>query len=269
MARKNKANGTANRFSYGTLVLVLGFLMLWEAGSRLGLISRMFFPPPSTIVTTLVSLIANGRIVDSARATLNRLVLGSLLGITPGILLGVLMGWSRRLRALFDPLIAATHPIPKISIFPLILIIFGIGEISIVIVIAISAFFPALVTSMTGVAQLDQVYFEVAKNYGASRWKTFSRILLPGSLPSILSGVRLGLTTALLLTIAVELLSAKQGLGVMIWFSWQTLRVEELFATLVVVALLGIVINSGLRILFTRLAPWSPEHSAKTSTTVK
>lgn len=122
---------------------------------------------------------------------------------------------------------------------------------------------------MTGVAQLDQVYFEVAKNYGASRWKTFSRILLPGSLPSILSGVRLGLTTALLLTIAVELLSAKQGLGVMIWFSWQTLRVEELFAALIVVALLGIAINSGLRVLFARLAPWSPEHSAKTSTAVK
>jgi NitT/TauT family transport system permease protein len=162
-------------------------------------------------------------------------------------------------------LIAAIHPIPKIAIFPLILIIFGIGEVSIIVVIAISAFFPALVSSMTGVSQLDPIYFEIAHNYGANRWKTFFRILLPGSLPMILSGVRLGLNAGLLITIAVELLSSKAGLGLLIWFSWQTLRVEELYATMIVVSCIGILINYGLKAIFDWLAPWNSEKKQQRS----
>jgi NitT/TauT family transport system permease protein len=160
-------------------------------------------------------------------------------------------------------LIAAIHPIPKIAIFPLILIIFGLGEISIIVVIAISAFFPALVSSMTGVRQLDPIYYEIGHNYGANRWNTFFRILLPGSLPMILSGIRLGLNTGLLITIAVELISSHSGLGVMIWFSWQTLRVEELYATMIVVACIGIIINIGLKAIFDWIAPWNTEKNQK------
>ena len=245
------------RVSVGTIILVIALLLVWEFLSYLGIISRLFFPPPSFILKTFFKLLSNGKLVEASLATLFRIGLGSLFGIIPGVLLGILMGWSRRIRELVDPLIAAVHPIPKIAIFPLILIIFGIGEISNVVVIAISAFFPALVSSMTGVRHLDPIYFDVAHNYGANRWKIFTRILVPGSLPMILSGVRLGLNTGLVVAIAVELLSANSGLGVMIWFSWQTLRVEELYASLIVVALLGILINVGLKALFNWLAPWS------------
>lgn len=258
-----KHPGKRRSLPIGSWLIVAVFLLAWEVASALALISPLFFPPPSKVIVTFFKMMVDGRMVENASATLMRIGLGSLMGIIPGILLGMLLGWSRRIRELFDPLIAALHPIPKIAIFPLILIIFGIGEFSNILVVAISTFFPALINSMTGVSQLDPVYFEVASNYGANQMKTFTRVLLPGSLPMILSGVRLSLNTGLVVTIAVELLSAGTGLGVLVWFSWQTLRVEELYATMIVVAGIGILINLGLGALSRWLAPWTPENAER------
>lgn len=237
-------------------LITLLFLGVWELLSRAGWISRLFFPAPTTILATLIELIINGKLAPNLGATIGRLSLGFLLGGSAGLVLGLTMGWWPRLRAVADPIIAALHPIPKIAIFPLIMIVFGIGEASKVVAIAIASFFPLLISSMAGVRQINPIYFEVTKNYGAGRWKTFSRVVVPGSLPMILSGVRLALNVALVITIAVELVSANQGLGVMIWFAWQTLRIEDLYAALVVTSALGVSINMGLLLLSKRLAPW-------------
>ena len=245
------------QISWRSLLVLLGLAGLWELASRLGLVSDLFFPPPSAIFQALFRLVASGSMQQNLAASLTRISVGVFLGSLLGVPLGILMGWLPRLRAVLDPLVAALHPIPKIAIFPIILVVFGIGETSTIIVIAISAFFPAVVNSMTGVDHIDPVYFEVARNYGADQFKTFTRVLLPGSLPMILSGIRLAINTGLLITIAVELVSARLGLGVLIWFSWQTLRVDELYATLVVVAILGILFNEGLKRLSQLLVPWA------------
>lgn len=188
-SQRNRKQSKNNPLIFIVVIAVL--LLGWELAAYFGLLSAIFFPAPSIIIQTFYRLIANGTLIENTGATLFRITLGSLAGIIPGITLGVVMGWSKRIRSLLDPLIAAIHPIPKIAIFPLVLIIFGIGELSNIVVIAISAFFPSLITTMTGVQHLDPVYFEVAQNYGANRWKMFSRVLFPSSLPSILSGVRL------------------------------------------------------------------------------
>jgi NitT/TauT family transport system permease protein len=234
-------------------------LILWEWLSRTGRISPLFFPAPSKILMTLFQMIANGKIFPHLAATLTRLVIGFLIGALSGLILGLGMGWSQRLRSVVDPLIAAVHPIPKIAIFPLIMIIFGIGEASKIVAIAIAAFFPMLINCMAGVRQLNPVFFEVTQNYGASDWKTFSRVIVPGSLPSILTGMRLAVNMAMVIAVAVELLAAKEGLGVIIWFSWQTLRIEELYASLIVIGLLGVGINLLLQYLSRRLVPWNIE----------
>ena len=143
------------------------------------------------------------------------------------------------------------------------MIIFGIGEASKIVAISIAAFFPMLINCMSGVRQLNPVYFEVTQNYRASSWKTFSRVVFPGSLPLILTGTRLAINMAMVISIAVELLAAKEGLGVIIWFSWQTLRIEELYASLVVIALLGISINLFLQYLSKRLTPWYIDQSER------
>jgi ABC-type nitrate/sulfonate/bicarbonate transport system permease component len=240
-----------------SVLLFLTLLVVWELLASRKVISVLFFPAPSTIVKALVRMLTDGTLGASTLASLRRLFLGFLVGASTGLLLGLAMGWSSRIRAIMDPVIAALHPIPKLAIFPLLMIIFGLGEFSKIVAIALAAFFPVLINSMTGVRELNPVYFDVAKNYGASRWKTFTRVVVPGSAPMVLSGFRIGVNMALVITIAVELLAANQGLGVLIWFGWQTFRIEELYVSLFVTAFLGILINYMLVGASRVLVPWS------------
>ena len=140
--------------------------------------------------------------------------------------------------------------------------VFGIGDGSKVVVIAVSAFFPMLISAMAGVRQISPIHFEVARSCGASRTKILTRVVLPGSLRLLIAGTRLALNTALLLTMAVELVLTQNGLGSMIWMAWQTLRVEQLYASLIVVSALGFLYNALLARLADRLVPWQVERSA-------
>lgn len=256
-----------NRFKYKKIlrsldpyipwILTILFFSGWELSSRMAWISPLFFPPPSRIFMKLINLSISGELWVNLSSTVERLVLGFLLGAIPGILLGLSMGWSRRLGKIIDPIIAALHPIPKITIFPLILIIFGMGDFSRVVAIGLSAFFPALINSMSGVRQFSPIYFEVTRNFRASRWKTFTRVILPGSLPSVLSGIRLALNLSMVIAVTVELINATTGLGVMIFFAWQVLKIENLYAALFTTAILGIIINSGLHLISAKIAPWA------------
>lgn len=238
---------------------VLIALALWELAACLGWISQLFFPPPSEIGITVGQLWSDGELPGNLGLTLGRVALGVLLGGGPGLLLGLLMGWSPSLRRTLDPFVAALHPVPKIAILPLIMVVFGIGEPSRIIVAATGAFFPLLINTMTGVQQINPVFYQVAHNYGARRLQVLARVVLPGSLPSILAGLLLALNVTLLLTIAVEMVSGRTGLGAMIWIAWETMRVEEIWATLAVITLLGIVFSAGLHVLTTRLCPWQTE----------
>jgi NitT/TauT family transport system permease protein len=225
----------------------------------LGLISTFFFPAPTTSLSTAVRLIASGELVTDLAYTLYRLSLGLVLGGSLGLALGLLMGWSRAVRDVAEPFVAAIHPLPKISLLPLLLVILGIGEQSKVLLTALAAFFPMLINSMAGVRQIEDVYWEVASNYGARGSTLLRRVILPGSLPMVLAGVRLALNSALVVTIAVELLTARQGLGARVWLAWETFRTEELYATLAVVILVGLATNWVSKALARRLAPWQPE----------
>lgn len=242
-----------------TVLIIFLVVIAWELGVYVGWLSSLFFPPPSVIVATFIRLIINNKLVDNTGITLWRVFLGLILGGIPGLILGLIMGWSHRLYRLINPFVAATHPIPKIAILPLIMIIFGIGESSKVVVIALTAFFPMLINTAAGVQQINPIHFEVAKNYGANLTKIFTRVIFPGSLPLMLTGLRLSLNFALLVAIAVELVSAQKGLGAMIWLAWQTLRTEELYVSLVVTSTLGILFNFFLQRLAVYLVPWKTE----------
>lgn len=236
-------------------------LLLWEVGGRMGLVSGLFFPAPTIIARSLLEMIVSGELWVDLRATLSRLILGFSIGGVLGLCLGLFMGWSRPLRVIVDPFVAAAHPIPKITILPLIMIILGIGEASKIALIAIATFFPMLINTIAGVRQIRPIHFEVAEIYGASRFHLFTHVVLPGSLPLILTGARIALNTALVLTIAAELLTAQEGLGATVWLSWETLRTEKLYAVLLVTALLGIGFNYGLQYMTRRAVFWQVERS--------
>jgi len=238
------------------IAVTLGVLVLWEVLAQMQLISRIFLPAPTRIFTFLGKSLAEGDLLPAIGATLGRMGAGFALGTIPALLLGWAMGRLKTVRQFFDPFIAALHPIPKIAIFPLLMLVFGIGEASKVVAIAITSFFPVVVNTIAGTRTINPVYFEVANNYGANRWQTLWRIVLPGSLPMVLAGLRIALNTSLVVAVAVELLASRTGLGVMIWFAWQTLRVEQLYGTLFVTALIGIALNFMIDRAARWLAPW-------------
>ena len=263
MALKLKTQSHRSPFAFSRwwhlIAVIVGVSLIWETASKLGWVSAIFFPPPSKIASTLYQLIENGEIPKHLSATLQRVFFALLFGGSAGLLLGIAMGWSWRFRVLVDPFIAATHNIPKIAVFPLIMLLFGIGEFSKVFLLSLGTFFPILINTMAGVRQLSPIHFEVARNYGAGRWKQLTRVILPGSLPSILSGLRIASSTALMLSLAIELLTAQEGLGVLIWFAWQTMRTEELYASVVITASLGIIFNFIIQFLFHKLIHWEVE----------
>lgn len=238
------------------LFIALALLAGWELAVRLGAASSLLFPAPSVIAAEVAALAASGELFAQTGVTLGRVGLGVALGGLPGLLLGLFMGWSSRLHRLVDPFIAAAHPLPKIALFPLVLIFFGIGETSKVVVAASGAFFPILINSLAGVRQINPLYFEVARSYRARPLHTFRRVVLPASLPSILTGLRLGVNVTLLLTVSVEMVGGREGLGSMIWWAWETMHTEDLYVSLFLITVLGLGFNWVMDRLTAYLAPW-------------
>ncbi len=146
------------------------FLLLgiWEISARMEVIDTRFFPAPITILHTLIGLLDSGVLWIHTWASLQRLFWGFLLGGIPALVLGIIMGLSRPVRAAIDPLIAATYPIPKSAILPLILLIFGLGEASKIVMVAIGMFYPICINSVAGVLELNKIYLDVGKTFQAS-----------------------------------------------------------------------------------------------------
>jgi NitT/TauT family transport system permease protein len=231
-------------------------LILWELLVRGGMLDARFFPAPSRIYGTFVELIRDGSLWSNTAASLKRLFWGFLLGGIPALLLGIGMGLNRTLRAIIDPLVATTYPVPKSAIFPLILLIFGLGESSKVVMVAIGVFYPVLVNSCTGVLEINKIYLDVGHNFGASRWQVFRTIAFPGAVPHIMSGVKLGVGMGLILIAIAEMIGSQSGLGYLIWSAWEILSVETMYAGLIVIALLGFLFSMILTEVERLLVPW-------------
>jgi NitT/TauT family transport system permease protein len=242
--------------SAAALALVL---LAWEIGVGRGVVAPLFFPPPSKIVSTIAHLLREGGLAGHTAATLSRAAAGFALGGGAGFALGLAMGLSRRVRGALDPLVAAAHPVPKVAILPLFLVIFGIGDTAAILVIALAALFPLLINTLTGVRRISPAYLDVGRACGAKPLRLFGKVVLPAALPMILGGVRLSFNMAFLVAIAVELLSARTGLGSLIWQAWQTFRTEEIYAALSVISALGAGSNAVLEVLSKRLVPWAEE----------
>lgn len=246
----------ADRLAWLSPAVIVALLGGWEAGVRVGAIPPLLTPAPSAILRELALQLGNGVMLTHLGATLLRLGVGLGLGAGLGVSLGLAMGWWPTLRRALDPIVAAIHPIPKIALFPILIVLLGIGEESKVAAIAIGAFFPSLINTMAGVRAITPVQLDLARNYGAGTRDMFFRILLPGSLPLILTGLRIAANVAFLSAIGVEMISAHTGLGSLLWLSWQVFRIEQLYATLIVVAVVGITLTAAIRGLSHRWAPW-------------
>jgi ABC-type nitrate/sulfonate/bicarbonate transport system permease component len=273
-------------------VLALGFpllvLLTWELIVNAGILNARWFPPPSRIAVALwdltvtfdcfssTSLIGRPWLIPErlsaegwsgvlalmkeshVLATLTRVLAGFLIGAIPGVLLGMAMGLNRTVRTMLDATMSAIYVLPKIAIFPLMMLIFPnpFGEGPKIAVVAISAFFLIAINTMAGVRGIDPVYLEAGRNYGANRLQMLRHVIIPGALPIIFSGLRLALGTALIVIVAVEFIRAQTGVGFIIYYYWQVLVTEKMYAGLVVVMALGVLLTYGLQWLEQRVMPW-------------
>jgi ABC-type nitrate/sulfonate/bicarbonate transport system permease component len=234
-------------------------LLAWEIAARFGFIDSRFFPAPSKIIQSMVEMLMSGELIEHILISMQRIGLGFLLGGIPAIIIGIAMGISRSVRAFMDPLITATYPIPKSAILPFILLIFGLGEMSKVVMVALGVFFPIAINATAGVLQINPIYLDVGKSFNASRWNTFRTIALPGALPFIMTGVKLGVGLALVLIAIAEMVGAKSGIGYMIWSAWETFAVAKMYVGLFTIALIGFAVSFVLAQVERWIIRWKPD----------
>ncbi len=234
----------------------LVLLALWEAAADAHLIDVRFFPAPSAIVIEGWQAALSGELWDNVRISLMRIGAGFALGAFPGIALGILMGLIPWVRSACLPIVSAVYPLPKSAILPLIMLIFGIGEVSKWVFISIGVFFPVLINSMAGVLTIDQIYLDVGRNYGARGIAFFMTIALPGALPVIFAGIKLGFGLALVLVVIAEIVASRAGIGFLIWNAWQIFDVGKLYTGLTVIGLLGYLSSEAIDAIERLAVPW-------------
>jgi NitT/TauT family transport system permease protein len=252
-----RSKKTQERLLY--LISPIGLLAVWQVLLMLGVGDRRFIPAPSDIAVQFWKMTLSGELGLHVAVTLYRAFAGFFIGVAPGIAVGLLMAMFRPVRIFFDPLIAALFPIPKIALMPLLLLAFGFGDASKVALVAIAVFFPVIVNTYVGAANIEKIYWDVAKNYGASQWVMFRRIVFFGALPMIFAGLRIALAVSFIVLVASEFVATKSGIGYLIWNSWELLRVDVMFVGIVTVGIIGLIISAIFQEIERKVIPWKAE----------
>jgi ABC-type nitrate/sulfonate/bicarbonate transport system permease component len=234
----------------------LAVVGVWQIASGMGLVDERYVPSPVAIAKAGWALSISGELGTHVFDSLYRLAIGFVLGAIPGILIGIVMGLSRLVRAALDPIVAALYPIPKVAILPLLMLVFGLGDASKIAVVAMSVLFLTIINTTVGVVQLDRIYFDVAQNFNTPWYKLFVRVILPGALPTIFAGLRISLGVSLVVLVSAEFVASNSGIGYLIWTSWQTLVVENMFVGIIVVTVLGVLTTFLLHECERLLIPW-------------
>lgn len=242
-------------------VLTLSVLfIIWWAITAFGLIDPLFLPSPQQVVHQLITISQAGfmdaTLGQHLAASLSRIAIALLAAAVIGIPTGIIMGISPTLRSILDPLIELYRPIPPLAYLPLMIIWFGIGEGSKILLIYLAIFAPIVLSAAAGVRSVDPVRMHAAQSLGANRWQLLWYVMLPNALPEILTGLRIGLGVGWSTLVAAELIAATRGLGFMIQSAGEFLATDVVIAGISVIALVAFVLELGLRALQRQLTPW-------------
>lgn len=239
----------------GVVTFVL-LILIAEWGTREGWISALTLPRPSDVLATLRDLYSSGLLFKHLAPSLSRLIVGAAIGASIGISVGILIGLFSYIRSGLVPLVAAIFPIPKIALLPLFVIWFGIGEGSKYALIAFGTFTPTVVATYGAVDNVDRTLIRMGQSFSLSWWSIVRKIVLPGAMPGILSGLRISLAIAIILLVAAEMLGAEYGIGAYILEAGSLYDLERLFAGVVILSLLGVTVSALIGALERRLLRW-------------
>ena len=239
-----------------SIVSILCLLAIWELICQSGVVSSLFLPAPTAIISALLQMIADGEIGVSLAASLYRILAGFFIGSLIGLAVGLVTGTSALMDKIGTPIVNAIYPIPKIALLPLFILWLGIGELSKVTIIALGVFFPVAMNTYSGVKNVDTLLLKVAASFNASWWMTMKSVVLPNALPMIFAGLRLAAGTSLLLLVAAEMIAAQVGIGALILHYGDLMITDRLMAGVIVLSLLGLVFNLILQFLERKAIPW-------------
>ena len=239
-----------------SIISILCLLAIWELICQSGVVSSLFLPAPTAIISALLQMIADGEIGVSLAASLYRILAGFFIGSLVGLAVGLVTGTSALMDKIGTPIVNAIYPIPKIALLPLFILWLGIGELSKVTIIALGVFFPVAMNTYSGVKNVDTLLLKVAASFNASWWMTMKSVVLPNALPMIFAGLRLAAGTSLLLLVAAEMIAAQVGIGALILHYGDLMITDRLMAGVIVLSLLGLVFNLILQLLERKAIPW-------------
>ncbi|MFT5102207.1 MAG: NitT/TauT family transport system permease protein [Planctomycetaceae bacterium] len=238
------------------LAVFVFLITIMEIGTRSGWISALTLPKPSDVLATFRELWESGLLFKHLAPSLSRLAVGAAIGASIGIVVGVLIGLFSYARAGLVPLVAAIFPIPKIALLPLFVIWFGIDETSKYALIAFGTFTPTVVATYGAVDNVDRSLIRMGQSFGLSWFSIVRKIVLPGAMPGILSGLRISLAIAIILLVAAEMLGAEYGIGAYILEAGSLYDLERLFAGVVILSLLGVILSTVIGLIERRLLGW-------------
>ena len=247
--------------SVATLAVLLA---IWWAVTALQLISPLFLPSPWQVLQKLLTIAGPQGFMDATlwqhlAASLTRIAIALILAAIVGVPVGIAMGLSPTVRGILDPLIELYRPVPPLAWLPLVIIWFGIGETPKILLIYLAIFAPVVMSTLAGVKSAQQVRVRAAQSLGASRAQVLWLVILPGALPEILTGLRIGLGVGWSTLVAAELIAATRGLGFMVQSAGEFLATDVVLAGIAVIAIIAFVLELGLRALQRRLTPWHGE----------
>jgi ABC-type nitrate/sulfonate/bicarbonate transport system permease component len=240
----------------GAVVLVLA---IWQALWSAGKISPLFLSGPSAIGKQFWETLRHGTLLADMGYSGRNFLIGFAIALISGVVIGVIIGWYRKARLLFDPFLNALYATPRIAMVPMIIIWFGVGMWSKVFIVFLSAFFPILVNTVGGIRAIDTDLLRAARAFCASDWQIFKTVAIPGSVPFILTGVRQGVALGLIGVVVGEMFGGSQGVGFMVAYGGQTFATDTLFVGVLIIAFAGILLTSLAERLERRFSRWRPE----------
>jgi ABC-type nitrate/sulfonate/bicarbonate transport system permease component len=237
-------------------VFVLALLGVWEAAARSGLWSKLLFPSLTSIAYEFARLLATPEQLHEAWVSLYRALGGFALAAVVGIFVGVLMGRSKPVAGLLDPLFSGTYAVPKLALFPVFIFVFGIGSLSKVALVFLECLYPIVIMSYHGARSVNRVLLWSAQNMGATRGETLRRVVIPATAPFIFAGFRVAVPVAMIVVVITEMVSSADGLGYLVIYSLSSLRTDRMLAVVVAIALLGYLLDKAVVLARDRLIYW-------------
>lgn len=237
-------------------IAVAFVLIVWEGVVAIAHLNPIYLPRPTQILIALASMFRTGGLLNDLLATLGRIFGGFAISLVIGSLLGIWMATSERVSAIADNFIAALYPLPKVTLIPLLIIWLGTGGPFMLAISALGALFPIVINTVLGIRQCDPGLILAARDLGATNRQIIRMVLLPSAISSIFAGVRLGIGVSIILVVAAEMVVGKVGLGARLYLAGQILETEQVFAVLIVLAILGVVVTKAQDWVDLRLNQW-------------